>query len=225
MPSECGSGCAPRGAAPWRLQRERRQPAAPVLQLRPSLQGGCRSPESPPIGSPAALGPPLSTTATAKPPADTTHLFNQTERLHPPHSVVASEKQGPRRAPHPGSAAILGTELVKSLLQIPTPAFLSEKNRYLFPPLLRSHSPAFLLQTKSSLKLRLPILRAALSPPSKHIFLYPTDSAVPFLSTLLLYWKERKQKPTKLCIAMRSSPLFSLLLLPEAAAALRTPYY
>ena len=127
VPSECGSSCAPRGAAPWRLQRERRQPAAPVLQLRPSLQGGCRSPESPPIGSPAALGPPLRTTATAKPPADTTHLFNQSERLHPPHSVAASEKQGPRRALHAGSAAILGTELVKSLLQIPTPAFLSEK--------------------------------------------------------------------------------------------------
>ena len=145
MHGECGSSCARRGAAPWRLQQESSQPAAPVLRLLPSLQGGCKNPESQPIGSPAARGPPLRTTATAMPPASATHLFNQSQRLHPPRSIVARGKRGPLRG-CPGSATILGTELAKSLLQIATPAFLSEKNnnKYLFPPLLRSHIPAFL---------------------------------------------------------------------------------
>ena len=71
----------------------------------------------------------------------------------------------------------------------------------------------------SSLKLLLPILSAALSPPSKHIFLYPTDSAVPFLSTLLPYWKEKEKKQkTKNHEALHcktvKSLVFFLLLLP-----------
>lgn len=90
---------------------------------------------------PRCFGTTLPPPRIALPPAYTSHHFNQSQGLYPPHSIVASGKQGPVWG-CPGSAPILGTELVKPLLQIQTPAFLSEKE-YLFPPLLRIHTLSF----------------------------------------------------------------------------------
>lgn len=96
-----------------------------------------------------------------------------------------------------GSAKILGTELVKSLLQIQTPAFLSEKEKYLFPPHLRIHTQTFLLRTMSSPKLLRPILNTALSPPFTHNIpvSYKLQGPLPFCgSAVVLYYKKKGRK-------------------------------